>query len=61
MSEISVAEDAKCRVIDVEMADRFGVWQAGLTSDDVWLKHKLKLNLREPYENHKHLSFILLG
>lgn len=26
------------RAIDVEMAGRFGEWQASLTSDDVWIE-----------------------
>lgn len=61
MSEISAEENAKCGNIDVETADRLGVWLASLPSDDTCLKHKLKLNFREHYYNHRHLSFILLG
>lgn len=49
-----------CRIIKVEMAERFGEEQVSLTASDVWLKHKLKLHLTELYNNHKYLSFSLL-
>ena len=50
-----------CRVIEVEMAESFGEEQVSLTASDVWLEHKLKLNLTELYNNHKYLSFSLLS